>query len=601
MKKTLLLFLLISILCLTLLAVACGESSEDSSLQEFSGITFESKTVDYDGRSHSLSINGAPDGATVSYDNNAYTMPGTYKITADIQKEGYRSKRLSATLTINMPTAQTIINAKDNAKNDNYDFDLSLSGSVNLFGYNGKASVEYKAKYRSDEADGSYTFSRTAGGTLIGEHTEYIFMQNDTKLLMNTNKNGDVTKVKVVSNEDESISLINLPITSLISSLTANNLKNIKTSDKYQFRTDISIASDNALVNKLLGIVAKQGMNLSFKNVTFTNPVGGLVLYFNLSEKMELSDYEIGIQLTLPVKGINVRFDLKYAQKASETPINVPTVAGLYYGNPVEQQLDVLNDAILAVKSADTYSLNILAENQFDPGWNVTATTDKYSGTVYKNTYKIDDLDFVAFNHSYEYKTHHETDGKETYKFTIGNVENDGATYRISRKNKNTSTLLDNVTADSTFDYLTSGFYFTADEVDCITKKTEGSSTVYTLYLNDIAASNISSKVLSYINSNEEEGVITVDNYFDNDDFNVKECVLTVTLKSGKLVSINAETKIKYNPVDGEYTDDRITLTDSLTLTVNDEADKAKAYTAPNKVETSLKGYGLNNAKYYIN
>ena len=157
------------------------------------------------------------------------------------------------------------------------------------------------------------------------------------------------------------------------------------------------------------------------------------------------------------------------------------------------------------------------------------------------------------------------------------------------------------MTADSTFDYLTSAFNFTSAEVDCITKKIDGNSTVYTLYLNDDAASDISVKVLSYVNSNEEEGVIKVDNYFDEADFNVKKCVLTVTLNEGKLASINAETEIKYNPLDGEYTDDRITLTDTLTLTVNDESDKAKEYTAPNKVETSLKGLGLNNSKYYIN
>lgn len=84
--------------------------SSSSQLQEFQNVTFESLTVSYDGNPHSLGeVNGAPSGTTITYSNKeAKTDCGTYTATAKLEKEGYNSKTLTATLTIkpektNMP------------------------------------------------------------------------------------------------------------------------------------------------------------------------------------------------------------------------------------------------------------------------------------------------------------------------------------------------------------------------------------------------------------------------------------------------------------------------------------------------------------------
>ena len=79
--------------------------------------------------------------------------------------------------------------------------------------------------------------------------------------------------------------MINMPIVSLIDSLKAENLTNIKTSDSdYKFQANLTIHDDNPLIQKLIGIIAKQGTSISVKGMSFTNPVGGVIMYFNLNE-----------------------------------------------------------------------------------------------------------------------------------------------------------------------------------------------------------------------------------------------------------------------------------------------------------------------------
>lgn len=66
----------------------------------FEGVSFLSKTFDYDEKAHSLEVTGAPEGTNISYTNNKQTEVGTYTVTAKLSKTGYVSKTLTATLTI---------------------------------------------------------------------------------------------------------------------------------------------------------------------------------------------------------------------------------------------------------------------------------------------------------------------------------------------------------------------------------------------------------------------------------------------------------------------------------------------------------------------
>lgn len=78
-----------------------GGSEETPTLKEFKGVVFEDAEFDYNGLPQSISVSGnLPDETKILYVNNDKTDAGTYSVTATLQKNGYRTKTLSANLTI---------------------------------------------------------------------------------------------------------------------------------------------------------------------------------------------------------------------------------------------------------------------------------------------------------------------------------------------------------------------------------------------------------------------------------------------------------------------------------------------------------------------
>lgn len=119
---------------------------EESQLAEFQGITFNSVTVNYDGKSHEIKADGVPENANVSYSGNVGTEVGEYNATAVVTADGYKEATYTAKLKIDPPTAETVVGARAAAnavRNENYDFRLHLQGSVNIGGFNGTANGYY--------------------------------------------------------------------------------------------------------------------------------------------------------------------------------------------------------------------------------------------------------------------------------------------------------------------------------------------------------------------------------------------------------------------------------------------------------------------------
>jgi hypothetical protein len=110
---------------------------------------------------------------------------------------------------------------------------------------------------------------------------------------------------------------------------------------------------------------------------------------------------------------------------------------------------------------------------------------------------------------------------------------------------------------------------------------------------------SVQDKILDIVNSNEETGVLDVDNYM-NSVVNIKDAEFTVEFVDGKIVRVSIKTDIKYNPISGEYIDYNVTLTNELELLVNDKISSASNYEAPDKVEGNIINVGLNNFKYFI-
>ena len=100
MKKILLTILIVlSSFCFL---CACSSEPSNPTNKDFTGITFESQTIDYDGSEHTIVATGMPQGASVNYTNaGPYVLPGSYEIGVEISAQGYNTYTKTVTLTIN--------------------------------------------------------------------------------------------------------------------------------------------------------------------------------------------------------------------------------------------------------------------------------------------------------------------------------------------------------------------------------------------------------------------------------------------------------------------------------------------------------------------
>ena len=107
--------------------------------QDFTGLSFNDKTVTYDSEVHNVEVTGVPDFATVEYkvDGRAFTGAedaGTYEVTATVTAPGYNTWEETATLTIN--PAQITVNAVVNDKvYDGTDAVISLKDTPTFTGF----------------------------------------------------------------------------------------------------------------------------------------------------------------------------------------------------------------------------------------------------------------------------------------------------------------------------------------------------------------------------------------------------------------------------------------------------------------------------------
>ncbi len=104
MKKIKLLFFTVLALLMCLMICSCGDDTDSSGsgTLDFSGVVFEDAQYTYDGQPKMLSVKGQPVTATVQYsENRVQTNAGVYTVTATVSMNGYNTKTLTATMTIN--------------------------------------------------------------------------------------------------------------------------------------------------------------------------------------------------------------------------------------------------------------------------------------------------------------------------------------------------------------------------------------------------------------------------------------------------------------------------------------------------------------------
>ena len=100
MKRILLLIMLVMTSCCFF--VACNGGPSEPSNQNFTGIVFANKTIDYNGEQHTIVATGVPQGASVEYTNaGPYINAGEYDISVKISADGYNTYTKSVKLVIN--------------------------------------------------------------------------------------------------------------------------------------------------------------------------------------------------------------------------------------------------------------------------------------------------------------------------------------------------------------------------------------------------------------------------------------------------------------------------------------------------------------------
>ncbi len=469
-----------------------------------------------------------------------------------------------------------------------YDFVLKLSGNVNVGPVSSpNANAVYTCNYRYDQETEELRFKRVTSGILLYDSTEYIYSSDDSRITVKMNDKDTVKKV-ITDYKDNELRLLNLPFQTLVGSLTANEITGIA-KDGNGYTAKLKLSSGNTVLDKICGLIGRMDTSINLKGVTFTNPVSGLNFKFRMSGGA-LSGYSLGASVTVPVSTASVTLDLSYEMNVTDSAITLPSVSGLVTDKTaIAEELSGINRALNTVKAGAAYSLDLEAVNEMDPGWNVMGTKDTFESRLYKHT---DGAGFTHFNNSYEYHSHHETQGRETYKYTYGNVTDDEFdTYLVSRKSTNTYENAEGITADTQFGFMTNLFNITAQQTDCLRKTTAGNTDTYTVYLSDDTVAGLMKGIVDILNSNPAQGVLTVENYFNETDHTIEDAAFTVVITAGEIVSMELDTEIKYNPTEGEYTENNITLNDELVLKVNDKLEKAREYTAPGKAKPTF-GFG---------
>lgn len=504
-----------------------------------------------------------------------------------------------------IPTATEIVSARKSSASQTvqgYDFNLTFTGNFNVLGLGTALNGKYDGSYRYNGDSGDLSFKRTTGGALLFDSTCYVFNSGDNRIKV-TMDGSEVKKLSVELPEEQNITMINLPVVAIVDSITESNISNVIRAEnsEYEYSCQVAVNGSNPVYAALGKVFEKLGTGVSFKGIEMAGNAS--TLDFNLKNG-KLDDFHLGFQLQIGVKSVNVILDVDYSQKGAATSVLLPDTenSGIIYRTAdIQTEVNRINAAIEDLKNDPVYSLDLTAKNEFDPGWNKLAIVDSYGARMYKKN--ADGVDW--FNHSYYFKSHSETSGKETYKYTIGNVngkdEDNKGTWLISRKSTNTQTKLDNISASTQFDFLTSMVKQRANEIDCITKNSVGNMCVYTVFLGKVAAKSVQEKIVGMINTNDYGDVSDVNNYFNTEN-TIKDASVEIVLTDGKISSIVCGTELCYTPTGGEYTEYNITLNNVIELQVNKNLAKAQEYIVPDKVKGNILGWGknLNDSEYYI-
>lgn len=116
---------------------------------DISNITFPNNSFSYDGEIHSLEFVGTlPDGVTVTYENNAQSMPGTYEVTLIFNVDSNHNPIESMTATLSISSAIEELNNNDTSISIDEGFITTISLNSTSLEFREES---YSAYIKSDE------------------------------------------------------------------------------------------------------------------------------------------------------------------------------------------------------------------------------------------------------------------------------------------------------------------------------------------------------------------------------------------------------------------------------------------------------------------
>ncbi len=480
-----------------------------------------------------------------------------------------------------LPTSKQLVKARQSSSttvdSQGYDFNIKLVADGSFAGLSKTLTGNYNCQFRQKLSDNTLSFRRTTSGELFFDSTKYIICKGDSKVALKYNDEGEFKKSKVSQN-DIDVDLLNLPFEKFMDSLQESDISNIGNNGEsgYKFKSRVKLSTDNKYLKPVFSLLGSMGPKLKIKNVEFDNLANGIDLNFNMnSDFTSLEGFSFSFNLKFPfaVKGKSgsAGFSLTYSQNLASSEIALPDDSNIKVKDTeITPVINKINSSIDEYKASNAYSLDIEAKNELDPAWNKSAIKDTYTARIYKNS--------DAFNHSFKYKAHTEEDGKESFKYVIGNLQ-DNSVHKVKVKttvNEDLGTVTN--TANTQYEYLTNPFKLSHSNVDCIKEETKGTKTTYTLFLNNAETYNIQNKILAYVNSNDEQGVIKAENYFDSTDNTIRKSKFTVIYEDNDLKEIVCKTKLSYSPTDGDYIGYNVTLDNFFSASFNNKLSDANKY-----------------------
>ena len=213
---------------------------------DLSGVKFEDKTVEYDGKEHKIEITGTlPEGVTVEYTNNTGVNAGKYKATATFKgNENYNEiTSMNATLTITAKeiTEEDIAGYVFDGKEETY------NGEIHSLELTGLDTSKFSVSYEGNNQINAEEYTVTAIITGIGNYTGTIEKTATLKI----NK-ADISFVADSKTSEKGTDLVELTYTTIGTIYGKDNLNiNISTDANKDISGtyDIVITASNSNYN----------------------------------------------------------------------------------------------------------------------------------------------------------------------------------------------------------------------------------------------------------------------------------------------------------------------------------------------------------------